>query len=90
MFIPTEPIGSIPRPPQLFDALSEYQAGCLSRERLDTCYEEALRDTIIRFEATESPILSDGGQTKSSFATYPLYGLDNFEKDGVVITFADG
>lgn len=90
MSIPTEPIGSIPRPPQLLDALREFRSGNLSRERLDACYDEALRDTILRFEATGSPIISDGEQTKSSFATYPLVGLGNIVEDGVVITFADG
>ena len=35
-----------------------------------------LRDTIERFEATGSPVISDGEQTKSSFVTYPLEGLD--------------
>ncbi|WP_340122513.1 cobalamin-independent methionine synthase II family protein [Methylobacter svalbardensis] len=90
MSIPTESIGSIPRPPQLLDALREFRAGHLSRERLDACYDEAIRDTIQRFEATGSPVISDGEQTKSSFATYPLQGLSNIVQDGVVITFADG
>jgi len=90
MSIPTESIGSIPRPPQLLDALREFRAGHLSRERLDACYDEALRDTIQRFEATGSPVISDGEQTKSSFATYPLQGLNNIAQDGIVIPFADG
>jgi 5-methyltetrahydropteroyltriglutamate--homocysteine methyltransferase len=90
MSIPTESIGSIPRPPQLLDALREFRAGHLSRERLDACYDEALRDTIQRFEATGSPVISDGEQTKSSFATYPLQGLSNIVHDGVIITFSDG
>jgi 5-methyltetrahydropteroyltriglutamate--homocysteine methyltransferase len=41
-------------------------------------------------EATGSPIITDGEQTKSSFATYPLHGLTNLDGDGVVIPFADG
>lgn len=90
MIIPTEAIGSIPRPPQLLDALGEFRAGRLSRERLDACYDAALRDTLERFERTGSPVISDGEQTKSSFATYPLQGLDNLAADGVVIPFADG
>ncbi|MFI3199094.1 MAG: 5-methyltetrahydropteroyltriglutamate--homocysteine methyltransferase [Methylococcaceae bacterium] len=90
MSIPTESIGSIPRPPQLLDALREFRLGNLSHERMEACYDEALSDTILRFEATGSPIISDGEQTKSSFATYPLLGLDNIVQDGVVITFADG
>lgn len=90
MSIPTESIGSIPRPPQLLDAIREYRAGRLSQERLNACYDEALRDTIRRFEATGSPVISDGEQSKSSFATYPLHGLSNIVHDGVVISFADG
>ncbi|MBS1213488.1 MAG: 5-methyltetrahydropteroyltriglutamate--homocysteine methyltransferase, partial [Proteobacteria bacterium] len=86
----TESIGSIPRPPQLLEGLREFRAGQLSREKLDECYDEALRDTIERFEATGSPVVGDGEQTKSSFATYPLQGLPNIQPDGVVITFADG
>ena len=83
MPIPTEPIGSIPRPPQLIAAVS---AGA----PLDGLYEEALRDTIEAFEATGSPVITDGEQTKPSFATYPLVGLQNLAPDGAVIPFADG
>ncbi|HYE35684.1 cobalamin-independent methionine synthase II family protein [Methylocaldum sp.] len=90
MTIPTESIGSIPRPPQLLEALRAFRAGRLSQEKLDEFYDEALRDTIQRFEETDSPVISDGEQTKPSFATYPLQGLPNIQPEGVVITFADG
>ena len=50
----------------------------------------ALRDTIALFERTGSPIITDGEQTKPSFATYPLSGLGNLAADGVMIPFADG
>jgi 5-methyltetrahydropteroyltriglutamate--homocysteine methyltransferase len=90
MSIPTESIGSIPRPPQLLEALREFRAGRLSRQQLDDGYDAALRDTIRRFEATGSPVISDGEQTKPSFATYPLHGLDNIAQDGIAIRFADG
>jgi len=88
--IPTEPIGSIPRPLALLQAIASYQAGDLAPETLDEAYADALRDTIDRLEKTGSPILTDGEQTKSSFATYPLTGLHNLAPDGVVIPFADG
>ena len=52
--------------------------------------EAALRDTIRRLEETGSPVVSDGEQTKPSFATYPLVGLENLAGDGVAIPFADG
>ena len=90
MAIPTEPIGSIPRPPQLIQAVASFQAGKITREALDVAYSEALRDTIDRLEQTGSPVLTDGEQTKPSFATYPLSGLENLAPDGVVIPFADG
>jgi len=52
MTIPTEPIGSIPRPSYLIEAIRDFQEGRAMRERLDSLYAEALRDTIQRFEAT--------------------------------------
>jgi 5-methyltetrahydropteroyltriglutamate--homocysteine methyltransferase len=90
MPIPTEPIGSIPRPLRLIDAIKASQAGGVAREALDALCEEALRDTIQRFEATGSPVITDGEQTKPSFATYPIHGLTNLAPDGVSIPFADG
>lgn len=57
---------------------------------LDAAYDRAVRETIAAFEATGSPIVTDGEQSKSSFATYPLQGARNLAPDGVVIPFADG
>jgi 5-methyltetrahydropteroyltriglutamate--homocysteine methyltransferase len=90
MSLPTEPIGSIPRPTSLLAAMSAYASGGISREQLHAAGEAALRDTIALFERTGSPIITDGEQTKPSFATYPLSGLDNLAPDGVTIPFADG
>jgi 5-methyltetrahydropteroyltriglutamate--homocysteine methyltransferase len=90
MAILTEPIGSIPRPPALIQAVLAFQTGKTSRAALDDAYADALRDTIQRFEQTGSPVITDGEQTKPSFATYPLSGLDNLAPDGVIIPFADG
>jgi 5-methyltetrahydropteroyltriglutamate--homocysteine methyltransferase len=86
----TEPIGSIPRPLFLLQTIAAFQSGETSREVLDDAYASALHDTIDRFEQTGSPVITDGEQTKSSFATYPLSGLDNLAPDGVIIPFADG
>ena len=86
----TEPIGSIPRPPALIQAIGAFQSGQIGREALDALYASALQDTIARFEQTGSPVISDGEQTKPSFATYPLVGLTHLAPDGVVIPFADG
>ncbi len=90
MNIPTEPIGSIPRPPELQSALAEFQLGKISAVRLEAVTRDALKDTIERFEQTGSPILTDGEQSKSSFATYPLEGMQTLAPDGVVIVFSDG
>ena len=90
MPIPTEPIGSIPRPPQLIEAVREFQEGRLSQENLNAHFQDALRDTIRRFEATGSPVITDGEQTKPSFATYPIHGLGNLAPDGITVPFADG
>jgi 5-methyltetrahydropteroyltriglutamate--homocysteine methyltransferase len=90
MPIPTEPIGSIPRTADLLAAMRAHAAGQISGEQLKTAEESALCDTILRLEETGSPIITDGEQTKPSFATYPLSGLGNLASDGVVISFADG
>lgn len=90
MPIPTEPIGSIPRPALLIQVIADFQNGRTTRSELENAYAQALRDTIQRLEHTGSPIISDGEQTKSSFATYPLTGLEDLAPDGVVIPFADG
>jgi len=90
MPIPTEPIGSIPRPPQLIAGMRDFEAGRITARALDRLCQEALRDTIHRFEATGSAVITDGEQTKPSFATYPIHGLANLAPDGVTIPFADG
>src|ERR1700761_7580614 len=90
MKILTEPIGSIPRSHELLQAIGAFHAGQIDQAALDAATDAALRDTLERFEATGSPVLSDGEQTKPSFATYPLSGIDTLSGDGVVIPFADG
>ncbi len=90
MAILTEPIGSIPRPAALLQAIAAFQAEQISLAKLEEAQAEALRDTIERFEQTGSPVITDGEQTKPSFATYPLSGLTALAPDGVTIPFADG
>jgi 5-methyltetrahydropteroyltriglutamate--homocysteine methyltransferase len=90
MTIPTEPIGSIPRPPELLRVMRDHATGRVPSETLERAYDDAVRDTLERFEATGSPVITDGEQRKSSFATYPLEGLDSLAGDGVVIPFEDG
>ncbi len=90
MPIPTEPIGSVPRPRELISAFQEIRSGGISRQQFDAIAQRALLDTIRRFEETCSPVVTDGEQTKPSFATYPVDGLPNLAPGGVVIPFADG
>jgi 5-methyltetrahydropteroyltriglutamate--homocysteine methyltransferase len=70
--------------------MEDVAAGRLARDALTRLQEEAVRDTIRRFEATGSPVITDGEQTKPSFATYPIHGLERLAPDGVTIRFADG
>jgi methionine synthase II (cobalamin-independent) len=56
--IPTEPVGSLPRSSQLQEAYAQYDAGKIT---LDEHLEE-----------TGEPIISDGEQRWSSFATYAI------------------
>jgi len=66
--IPTEPIGSIPRPIDLIERGAETDG---EDPGLAHLYEAAIRDTIERFEATGSPVVTDGEQEKyHNFATY--------------------
>ena len=90
MVMPTEPIGSIPRVPQLTDAGRDLAAGQITAGDYARIADAAVRETIGQFEATGSPVITDGEQGKPSFATYPLAGLEALAPDGVVIPFADG
>jgi 5-methyltetrahydropteroyltriglutamate--homocysteine methyltransferase len=86
--IPTEPIGSIPRPVDLIERVSK---GDSEDPNLDPLYEDAVRVTIERFEATGSPVVTDGEQRKyHNFCTYPIHGLSNTAPDGFKIPFSDG
>jgi len=88
MTIPTEPIGSIPRPLRLIEAIGATDG---ADPRFDPLYEEAIRDTIERFEATGSPVITDGEQRKyHNFWTYCVHGLPNTDPDGFRIPFAAG
>jgi 5-methyltetrahydropteroyltriglutamate--homocysteine methyltransferase len=90
MNIPTEPIGSIPRPEWLVDALNKFQIGAIGREELQLEVDRAVRETVEGLEATRSPVITDGEQGKPSFATYPVFASSNIDTGGVNISFADG
>ncbi|MBR7838675.1 cobalamin-independent methionine synthase II family protein [Actinospica durhamensis] len=90
MTLPTEPIGSIPRPAELRAALTDSAAGRGDAVLLGELQAAAVADTIRRLEDAGSPVVTDGEQSKPSFATYPLLGMVNLAPDGAVIPFADG
>jgi 5-methyltetrahydropteroyltriglutamate--homocysteine methyltransferase len=86
--IPTEPIGSIPRPVDLVERVAKSDS---EDPNLASLYDDAIRDTIKRFEATGSPVVTDGEQRKfHNFATYCIHGLPNTAPDGLAIPFSDG
>jgi len=98
MSIPTENVGSLPRPMKLQAAIADYDAGKITKADLKIEQDAACKNSIERMEATGSPINSDGEQRASSFATYPLAdtlagtGLaDNLAGDGQYFAiFTDG
>ena len=90
MTLPTEPIGSIPRPQALIDGMQAAAAGRIPADELDALFDDAVVDTLRRFEATGSPVITDGEQRKPSFATYPVAGLSDLAPGGVTIPFDDG
>jgi hypothetical protein len=90
MTIPTEPIGSIPRSAELLAAVAAHAEDGAADDDLGALYEQAVRETIERLEALGSPVVSDGEQSKPSFATYPVPGSPDLAPGGVVIGFADG
>src|SRR3979411_2181332 len=86
--IPTEPIGSIPRPADLIERVAR---GDSEDPDLAPLYEDAIRDTIERLEATGSPVVTDGEQRKHhNFATYFVHGLAKPAADGFLLPFSAG
>lgn len=90
MSIPTEPIGSIPRPPELIEAVAR-RGGVADAPELEPLYRAAVKDTVARFEATGSPVITEGEQRKyHNFWDYSVNGLPNMAPDGFRIPFAAG
>jgi methionine synthase II (cobalamin-independent) len=97
--IPTEQVGSLPRPQKLQDAYAAYDKSEIDKAALESAQDEAVKSSIEGQENAGSPIVSDGEQRWSSFATYPIAdtlagtGLaDNLAGDGgqFFAIFADG
>lgn len=75
MAIPTEPVGSIPCPRELQDAMVAQSQMKITSKDLNNKFDKIVCEKIECFEATGFPIVSNGEQTKPSFVTYPLDGL---------------
>ncbi|MGI8623032.1 MAG: 5-methyltetrahydropteroyltriglutamate--homocysteine methyltransferase, partial [Solirubrobacteraceae bacterium] len=96
MPIPTEMVGSLPRPMKLQEAYAALDEGKITFEELQVEQDAAAEDSIKRLEETGAPIVTDGEQRESSFATYPLTdtlagtGLaDNLAGDGQFFAIFD-
>src|SRR6188472_1570712 len=96
MSIPTELVGSLPRPMKLQDAYAAYDEGKITFQELQAEQDAAAQDSIRRLEEVGEPIVTDGEQRESSFATYPITdtlagtGLaDNLAGDGQYFAIFD-
>ncbi len=86
--LPTEPIGSIPRPAALVERIAAWGG---DDPRLEELFDRAVQDTVEQFESTGSPVITDGEQRKyHNFWTYCVDGLANTAPDGFRIPFAAG
>src|SRR3954467_8848542 len=96
MPIPTERVGPRPRPEKLQNAYQDYDDGKIDWAKLQAEQDAAAEDSIKRLEATGEPIVTDGEQRESSFATYSITdtlagtGLaDNLAGDGQFFAIFD-
>jgi methionine synthase II (cobalamin-independent) len=86
--IPTEQVGSLPRSSKLQASYAAYDEGKIDQAALEAEQDVAVRDSIEHLEATGSPIISDGEQRWSSFATYPI--TDTLAGTGLADNLAPG
>lgn len=87
--LPTEQVGSLPRPSRLQRAVLDAEIGAIAAAELEREQDHAVADTLRRLAETGSQIVSDGEQRRQSFASYPLAGGD-VEAGPVFAVFADG
>lgn len=67
MQIPTEPVGSLPRPIKLQEAIAKLDRGEIQLAELQELQDQACKDSIERFAKTGSPIICDGEQRCSRY-----------------------
>ncbi len=96
MPIPTELVGSLPRPLKLQEAYEALDNGKITFADLQREQDAAAEDSIKRLEQTGETYVTDGEQRESSFATYPVTdtlagtGLaDNLAGDGQFFAIFD-
>ncbi|KAK4076972.1 uncharacterized protein Triagg1_3939 [Trichoderma aggressivum f. europaeum] len=100
MPIPTEVVGSLPRPTYLQQAFADYDAGKITHDALVAAQDKAAKDSVERMEAAGETYVTDGEQRASSFATYPIVEYDyrtlkgaglpsNFAADGQFFAIFD-
>ena len=96
MPIPTELVGSLPRPLRLQEAYEALDQGQITFADLQKEQDAAAEDSIRRLEATGETYVTDGEQRESSFATYSITdtlagtGLaDNLAGDGQFFAIFD-
>ena len=97
MPIPTELVGSLPRPDEAAGGLPGLRRRARSTSpQLQAEQDEAAEDSIKRLEQTGETYVTDGEQRESSFATYPITdtlagtGLaDNLAGDGQFFAIFD-
>eukprot|EP01132_Coremiostelium_polycephalum_P002499 gene2499-3092_t len=90
IIIPSENVGSIPRPQYLLDAMRDRTSGRISEEQLKEAYNKSRRETIQSLIETGSQVITDGEQLKPSFITYPVFGSNQMNDAGFKIQFVDG
>ena len=90
--LPTEAVGSLPRPASLQRAVLDAETGLVDAETLRDAQDRAVRDTLARFAETGSPLVSDGEQRRQSFSSYPLGTsfAGDVREGPVFAVFADG
>ncbi len=88
MAIPTEIVGSLPRPMKLQEAYQDLDDGKIDFSELQKLQDEAAEDSIRRLEETGQSPVTDGEQRESSFATYPL--TDTLAGTGLADNLAAG
>ncbi|KAL9136467.1 MAG: hypothetical protein Q9175_002329 [Cornicularia normoerica] len=90
MPIPTEAVGSLPRPQYLQKAYADYDVGTITRDELVKAQNKAAEDSVTKMSQTGETLVTDGQQRASFFAMHPIIDTlggkkalaDNLAADG--------